>query len=66
MHSVLYGQGRYVFKREFLCLERFHVCFLHFDVNEKPQNFSRFEIDFMLNFAMCPADLIFVNGSTIQ
>ena len=26
----------------------------------------RFEIDFMLNFAMCSADLTWVNGSTIQ
>ena len=36
VHSVLYGQGKYVFKREFLCFERF----LHFDigVKEKPQN----------------------------
>ena len=40
VHSVLYGHRRYVFKREFLCLERFHGRFLHFDigVNERPQN----------------------------
>ena len=40
VHSVLYGHWKYVFKREFLCLERFHGRFLHFDigVKEKPQN----------------------------
>ena len=55
VHSVLYGQGKYVFKREFLYLERFHGRFVHFDigVKEKPRNVPRFEIDFMLNFATC-------------
>ena len=40
IHSVLYGHRKYVFKREFLCLQRFHGRFLHFDigVKEKPQN----------------------------
>ena len=42
VHSVLYGHRKYVFKRKFLCLERFHGVrrFLHFDigVKEKPQN----------------------------
>ena len=40
VHSVLYGHRKYVFKREFLCLQRFHGRFLHFDigVKEKPQN----------------------------
>ena len=38
VHSVLYGQGKYVFKREFLYLSRYGS-FLHFDivVKEKPQ-----------------------------
>ena len=40
VHSVLYGHRKYVFKREFLCLQRFHGRFPHFDiaVKEKPQN----------------------------
>ena len=40
VHSVLYGHRKCVFEREFLCLERFHGRFLHFDigVKEKPQN----------------------------
>ena len=33
---------------------------------EKLQNVPRFEMDFMLNFAMCSADFTCVNGSTIQ
>ena len=40
VHCVLYGHRNYVFKREFLCSERFHGRFLHFDngVKEKTQN----------------------------
>ena len=40
VHSVLNGHRKCVFEREFLCLERFHGRFLHFDngVKEKPQN----------------------------
>ena len=40
VHSVLYGRRKCFFEREFLCLERFHGRFLHFDigVKEKPQN----------------------------
>ena len=40
VHSMLYGQGKYVFKREFLYLQRFPGRFQHFDVGviEKPQN----------------------------
>ena len=33
---------------------------------EKLQNVPRFEMDFVLNFAMCSADFTCVNGSTIQ
>ena len=37
---MAYGLRKCVFEREFLCLERFHGRFLHFDigVKEKPQN----------------------------
>ena len=40
VNSVLYGDRKCVFEREFLCLERFHGRFLHFDigVKENPQN----------------------------
>ena len=40
VHSVLYGQGKYIFKREFLYLQTFYRRFLHFDISvkEKPQN----------------------------
>ena len=65
VHFILYGQGNYVFKREFVYLWRFHGCFVHFEIGmkEKPQNEPRFKTDFMLNFAMYSADLICVNGS---
>ena len=52
------------FCHEIVCRGRF----LHFDIRakEKPQNVLRFEIDFMLNFAMCSADLTWVNGSAFD
>ena len=37
-----------------------------FGANEKLQNVPQFEMDFVLNFAMCSADFTCVNGSTIQ
>ena len=37
-----------------------------FGAKEKLQNAPRFEMDFVLNFAMCSADFACVNGSTIQ
>ena len=37
-----------------------------FGDKEKLQNVPRFEMDFVLNFAMCSADFTCVNGSTIQ
>ena len=37
-----------------------------FAAKEKLQNVPRFEMDFVLNFAMCSADFTCVNGSTIQ
>ena len=45
-----------------------HRRFIHFDigVKENLQNAPRFEVDFVLNFAMCSADFSCVNGSTIQ
>ena len=40
VHSVHYGQGKNVFKREFSCLWKVYGRFLHFDISveEKPQN----------------------------
>ena len=54
VYPVLYGHRKCVFEREFLCLERFHGRFLHFDIGEKekPQN-----VHLKLIFAMCSADL---------
>ena len=43
--SVLYGQGKFVFKREFLCLWKVHDQFLHLTSAWK-NNQSTFEIDF--------------------
>ena len=37
-----------------------------FGATEKLQNAPPFEMDFVLNFAMCLADFTCVNGSTIQ
>ena len=37
-----------------------------FGAKRKLQNALRFEVDFVLNFAMCSADFTRVNGSTIQ
>ena len=37
-----------------------------FGAKEKFQNVPRFEMDFVLNFAMCSADFNCVNGSTIE
>ena len=35
VHSVCHGQGKYVFKREYLYLKKFHGRFLHFDIGVK-------------------------------
>ena len=40
--------------------------FFLFGAREKLQNVPRFEMDFVLNFAMCPVDFTCVNGYTIQ
>ena len=37
VHSVLYGHRKYVFKREFLCLDRFDGRFLHLEIGVKAQ-----------------------------
>ena len=37
-----------------------------FGAKEKLQNVPQFEMDFVLNFAMCSADFTCVNGFTIQ
>ena len=65
------SQGSDVFEEisgTFCTLWRFHGRFLYFDigVTEKLQNVAQFEIEFMLNFTMCSADLACLNGSTIQ
>ena len=60
VHSVLYGHRKYVFKREFLCLERFHGRFLHFDLSVKKMCIWNWF------FAMCSADWTCVNGCRIQ
>ena len=46
----------------------FHRRFMHFffGAEEKLQNAPRFEMDFVLNLAMCSADFTCVNGSMIQ
>ena len=57
------------FSKENLCIFK---CFIDvlliflFGAKEKLQNVPRFEMDFVLNFAMCSADFTCVNGSTIQ
>ena len=57
------------FSKENLCIFK---CFIDvlliflFGAKEKLQNVPRFEMDFVLNFAMCSADFTYVNGSTIQ
>ena len=46
----------------------FHRRFINFfsGAKEKLQNVLRFEMDFVLNFAMCSANFTSVNGSMIQ
>lgn len=66
-HSVLYRQGKYVFERNYGIYKRFiDVFYILTSAWKKKQNMPHFEIDFMLNFAMFPADLTCVNGSTIK
>ena len=51
---------------------RIFKCFINvlqiflFGAKEKLQNVPRFQMDFLLNFAMCSADFTSVNGSTIE
>ena len=52
-----------------LCIFNFFIDVLKiflFGANEKFQKVPRFEMDFVLNFAMCSVDFTRVNGSTIQ
>ena len=49
----------------FKCLIDVLKIFLFGD-KEKLQDVPRFEMDFVLNFAMCSADFTCVNGSTIE
>ena len=62
VHSVLYGQEKLVFKRQFSWT--FSTFWLRRE--RKTTKFARFEIDFMLHHAMCSADVTCVNGSTVQ
>ena len=68
VHFAPYGQENYVFEREFMYVYSFiDVLYMFFfGATEKLQNAPRFEMDFVLNFAMCLADFTCVNGSTIQ
>ena len=63
VHSVLYGHRRYVFKREFLCLERFHGRF-HILTSVWMKDHKMCIWNWF--FAMRPADLTCLNGSRIQ
>lgn len=68
-YSILYVQGKHVFKIDFLLLFiKVSGTFFHFDIGMKEKNakFARLEIYFLLTFAMCLAHLICVNGPTIQ
>ena len=62
VHSVLYGQEEFVFKRQFSWT--FSTFWLR--RARKTTKFARFEIDFMLHYAMCSADVTCLNGSTVQ
>ena len=67
VHFALYGQDNYVFEREFMYFWMFHRRFINFSFSLNfSQNVPWFEMDFVLNFAMCLADFTCVNGSTIQ
>ena len=58
-----YGQENYVFEREFMHVYSY---IFFFGAEEKLQNAPRFEMDFVLNFAMWTTDFTCVNGSTIE
>ena len=65
---ALYGQDNYFLKGN-LCILNFFKDILQiflFSANEKFQKVPRFEMDFVLNFAMCSVDFTRVNGSMIQ
>ena len=62
VHSVLCGQEKFVFKRQFSWM--FSTFWLRRE--RKTTKFARFEIDFMLHHAMCSADVTCVNVSTVQ
>ena len=69
-YSILYVQGKHVFKIDSLLLLFIKVSgtFFHFDIGMKEKNAkcARLEIYFLLTFAMCLAHLTCVNGPTIQ
>ena len=57
VHFGLYGQENYVFggefQYEFLNVSQTFYAFFFFCAKEKSQNAPLFEMDFVLNFAMC-------------
>ena len=59
--TFLVGISVWIFKCLTDVLYIFLVC-----AKEKSQNAPLFEMDFVLNFAMCSADFTYVNGSTIR
>ena len=58
VHFALYAQENYVLKGNLGILQFFiDVLYIFlFGAKEKLQNVPRFELDFVLNFAMCSAD----------
>ena len=57
------------FLKENLCIFKCFIDVLQiflFGAKQKLQNVPRFEMDFVVNFAMCSADFTCVNGSTIE
>ena len=63
VHSVLYGHRKYVFKREFLYLKSF-MDFLQIMASAWKKNHKMCICNWF--FAMCSADLTYVNGSRMQ
>ena len=53
---TLNGQENYVFKKTFMYVFQKRCLSFVFAVEERLQNAARFEVDFLLNFAMCSSD----------
>ena len=54
------------FQYEFLNVSQTFYTFFSSALKKKSQNAPLFEMDFVLNFAMCSVDFTYVNGSTIR